>query len=126
MWGFTFAGQGGRALGTIRGGCMDGEPFFMEMKVGSGRLVLLGATPVGDSGEALLQWILRRYIGLSGVTREAVPSEGVEIVERTNENGMALIAVNMDKIPGTVAWQGKTFSLEPFATKIITDNTETI
>ena len=59
MWGFAFAKRGLRPLGVIRGGCMDGEVCFAEMTAGKGRLVLLGATPVGESGEELLQWIAR-------------------------------------------------------------------
>ena len=123
MWGFAFEPQGVTTRGVLRGGCMDGEVFFAEKPVGKGRLALLGATPVGESGEALLTWIAQTYIMQSGVTRDAIPSSGVELIVRENECGRALIAVNMDKISGTVRWKQETVTLEPYETKIITDET---
>ncbi len=123
MWGFAFAPQGLVPLGTLRGGCMDGEVFLAEKLVGNGRLVLLGATPVGETGEALLQWIAETCISRSGVTREAVPSAGVELIDRENEYGSALIAINMDRISGTVWRNGETISLAPYETRILFDRT---
>ncbi|MFH1879963.1 MAG: beta-galactosidase [Bacillota bacterium] len=124
MWGFAFAERGIQPLGRIRNGCMDSEVFFAEMPAGRGTLVLLGATPAGESGEALLSRIAEKYIARSGVTRNAIPSEGVEIIERENEFGKAMIAVNMDKIPGTAGLNGRTVTLQPYETKILEDNTE--
>jgi len=123
MWGFAFDSYGLDTLGSIRGGCLDGEVFLAEKPVGKGKLVLLGATPVGESGEALLRWIAQKYIQQAGITRKAIPSRGVELVERENEHGQAMIAINMDKTPGTVQWQANTITLAPYETKILFDGT---
>jgi len=123
MWGFAFDEYGLTPLGRLRGGCMDGEVFFAEMSVGKGKLVLLGGTPAGEDGEKLLQWIAEKYIGQSGVTRDAVPSAGVDVIARENENGKALIAVNMDSTVGTVRLNGETISLKPYQTTILYDGT---
>ena len=123
MWGFAFEPQGLIVRGILRGGCMDGEVFFAEKSIGKGRLVLLGATPVGESGEELLTWLAQHYIRQSGVTRDAVPSPGMELIGRENGKGRALVAINMDVNPGTVRWNEKTITIAPYETKIILDET---
>lgn len=123
MWGFAFDAYGLSPLGYIRGGCMDGEVFLAEKPVGKGKLILLGATPVGESGDALLGWIAEQAIQTCGIGRAAVSSKGVELVERENGHGRALIAINMEKTPGTVCRNGETIDLKPFETKIIFDRT---
>ncbi|WP_051235607.1 beta-galactosidase [Marinimicrobium agarilyticum] len=86
-----------RVLGTLKTDLAPGTAFLTERKLGKGKVVLLSAHPVGESGDQFLNELVQRYAQELGLTAPFEVSAGTVVAPRVDAQGRRLwVAVNMD------------------------------
>lgn len=99
--GFVFDEANCIIKGRLTDGLTPGEAFLIEVPVGKGRLVLLGACPKEYEDSEILKKIIEFY----GNEISKPPFEyknSTEIINRHNDNGDVFFIVNMDGLGDTV------------------------
>ncbi|HVU18560.1 MAG TPA: beta-galactosidase [Candidatus Didemnitutus sp.] len=92
-----------RVIGQLHTSLAPGLAFVTERKLGRGSIIVLGATPVGNDGDALLRELVKHAIECAGLTPTLRASLGTLICPRQRESGKRVwIAVNLDGEGGTV------------------------
>ncbi|MDQ0257348.1 beta-galactosidase [Evansella vedderi] len=121
-------------IGTVRGGESDGSAFITEKVIGNGKIIMIGAEPIGDKGKLMLSRLIHHYAAETGVQVKTITSNGTIVIPRIAKDGRYRLecAVNMDGKGGVVTVQqigkdaltGKTIlpgqlSLEPYEYRFI-------
>ncbi|PWV90541.1 beta-galactosidase [Paenibacillus cellulosilyticus] len=103
MWGTVFETHGASSVGTLVDGLTPGLSFLTEHRVGDGLIVMLGAMPMGEEGDAMLRAMLDHYASCAGVTLRTDATSGTLVAPRVESDGRELwVIVNMDGRGGTV------------------------
>jgi beta-galactosidase len=86
-----------RIVGRLDSPQAPGLGFIVERRRGKGAVVLLGAEPQGDAGEALLRALIDHYARQAGVTERYEVSPGTLVCPRVGAGGRrSWVVVNMD------------------------------
>lgn len=92
-----------RVTGTLKGELATGLAFLTERKIGKGLVVVLGAQPEGEAGEAMLQALVQRYAEQAGIAERYEATDGTIVCPRVTDDGKRLwIVVNLDGEGGRV------------------------
>lgn len=92
-----------KVVGTLEGELAKGLGFITERSVGKGAIVMLGADPQGDEGQALLAKLVTHYAERAGVTRRYTVSPGTLVAPRVDDAGReSWLVVNLDGKGGKV------------------------
>ncbi|MBD3917421.1 beta-galactosidase [Paenibacillus sp. PR3] len=103
MWSTVFELRGASSVGTIIDGLTPGYSFLTEHRIGDGLLVMLGAMPTGEEGDAMLRAMFDHYASRAGATLRVDATSGTLVAPRVEADGRQLWAiVNMDGRGGTV------------------------
>jgi beta-galactosidase len=91
-----------KILGALTSEQAPGLAYITERKLGRGAIVMLGAQPQGDEGNALLTKLLTHYATQAGATR-ITASKGTLVCPRVAKDGRVLwLVVNLDGHGGQV------------------------
>lgn len=132
------AKSGTQVVGSINDGVVAHRAFITQRKIGKGHIVLLGAQPIGDNAQAMVNALLEYCIALAGVNEHYQVSQGTIVAPRVEADGRNLwIVTNMDGEGGEVtlpfgaidALSGlsitsSTFAIGPYQWRAIYPNTE--
>lgn len=115
-----------KVMGALKTGLAPGLAFITERKLGKGAVVMLGASPQGDAGIALIDKLIAHYAAQAGA-KPYKATKGTLVCPRVTEQGRVLwIAVNLDGKGGEVTLprdaedalsgsrQSGTITLKPF------------
>ncbi len=127
----VFSGDSGTVVGRYAGGATDGEAAVIELTVGQGKLVVVGAPVCGDAGEAFLRALWGHYFTEAGVRTPYTVDGGTAASLRCDaEGGRYLLLSNLDGRGGMATLHGDwrrdetgspvhTVSLPPYGTEIL-------
>ena len=100
---FRPAGAETKSVGAINSSLVHDLSFITERKMGKGVVVVVGAQPQGETGNAMLTKLVENYSNQSGVSRYYKASPGTIVCPRVTGDGHTLwIIVNMDGKGGHV------------------------
>ncbi|WP_406589754.1 beta-galactosidase [Bacillus atrophaeus] len=102
LWSAVFDANSGETVGTIEKGPASGKAFLTEQKHGAGKIVLLGSTPSGKDGEAMLEALIAHYAKEAGLTFRTNVTPGTIVAPRIGDSGLIWVIVNMDGKGGSV------------------------
>ncbi|MEI7025352.1 beta-galactosidase [Paenibacillus sp. y28] len=88
-WAHVFdpAESSAQVVGVVQGGPSDEAAFITERRVGQGRIVMLGAAPLGDEGKELIRRLVEHYAGQGDLTLRLDVTPGTLAVPRIARNG---------------------------------------
>lgn len=69
-------------VGIVEGGLTPGEPFIIEKKIGRGKVILMGAYPVGENGGSMVKEIVRHYAGQLEIRNIFHATAGTVVIRR--------------------------------------------
>ncbi|WP_088105261.1 beta-galactosidase [Halalkalibacter urbisdiaboli] len=101
LWSTIFEYDEKTAVGTVEGGVSEGKAFITEYKIGDGKVVMLGALPIGEAGDSLLKKMIKHYSNEADIPSQAV-TNGTIVAPRVNEDFETWFVINMDGKGGTV------------------------
>ncbi len=91
------AKPGTQVIGTINDGVAADNAFITERKIGQGKIVVLGAHPHGEQGQAMIDKVINHYAQDAGVKQKYQVSPGTIVAPRIDNDGKALwVVLNMD------------------------------
>ncbi|WP_202077727.1 beta-galactosidase [Caldalkalibacillus salinus] len=96
MWSAVFKTKGGTMKGVIRQGVTPGEAFITEHKVGQGKVVMLGAMPVGENGHRMLKRLIDHYAQEANINHYFNVTPGTIVAPRQGNDYNLWCVVNMD------------------------------
>ena len=96
-----FTPNDAQSKGSVIEGIGKGLSFLTERSVGKGKIVLLGAKPAGEFGDAMLQAIIKHYAKEAGISetgfRETCKTtDGTISILRKNAKEEFVFFINMD------------------------------
>lgn len=102
LWSSVMEADSNQAVGIIEEGLAKGKSFITEHKLGSGKMVMLGSMPMGETGDLLLRKLIEHYSQEAGVTRRTDVSEGTIVAPRKGSGYSIWFVINMDGNGGSV------------------------
>lgn len=102
-------------VGTICEGIGKNKAFITEKTFGKGKIVLIGALPIGEKGDEMLKRLIQHYLK----TPSYYVTDGTIIVERENTHSEIIFAINMDGQGGNVVIDDKKITVNPYDYEII-------
>lgn len=92
-----------KVLGSLNSDLAPGTAFFTERKLGLGKLVIMSAHPIGDTGKTFIEMLIQHYAKDAQATKPIEASIGTIVCPRIDNQGAVLwVVVNMDGKGGTV------------------------
>lgn len=101
-WGYLFESAGARIVGQVDGGPTPGLGFLSECKVGAGKVVVLGAQPVGEAASGFLKTLVGHYAREGSVQDWYNVSAGTLVAPWKSGQERLLVCINMDGMGGSV------------------------
>lgn len=99
-WSTVFRLKCAKSIGSLSGNLVENETFISERTVESGKVIMIGSLPTGDSGNHLLQNLFEHYY--NEVSEQFYElTLGTIAVSRFDENNKYLVLINMDGNGGT-------------------------
>jgi beta-galactosidase len=102
MWSSVFEYNPDTSVGIIEEGLSKGQAFISEHTIGKGKIVLLGAMPVGDDGDRLLKNLINHYAETANVELRTDVTNGTIVCPRVGNGSTVWFVVNMDGQGGSV------------------------
>lgn len=89
-------------VGKVFGKFANKEVFMTERSLGKGKIVLIGASPLGAKGEYMMQSILKYYCNFENEADAFNASPGIVKIIRIGAGFKLLVAVNMENDPNNL------------------------
>lgn len=102
LWSSVFKPVEAEVVGELVDGLCPGEAFITERRLGEGKIVLIGSTPIGEAGEELWRKLIDHYAEEAGVSVRTDATSGTIVAPRQGDGYELWIIVNMDGAGGTV------------------------
>ena len=99
LWHSGFECQQAKSLAVYTEGPLEGLSALTEVRVGEGRIILLGTLPPGED----LKRLMLQAASQCGIHPAAEATPNVLVVPREGEAGEGIIAVELENKPGTLA-----------------------
>lgn len=107
----VFEPKGAKVMGTVHGGVTPGLAFITEHKIGKGKMVMVGSTPQGEAGKAMIKKIIDHYACEAGISLRFNTTPGTIVAPRQSEDKKVWVIVNMDGKGGSVEIPQQGFDL---------------
>ena len=78
----VFEPKGAKVMGTVHGGVTPGLAFITEYKIGKGKIVMIGSTPQGEEGKAMMEKIIDHYACEAGISVRVNATQGTIVAPR--------------------------------------------
>jgi beta-galactosidase len=101
-WSAVFRPVEAEAVGVLVDGLCPGEAFITERRLGVGKVVLIGSTPIGEEGSRLWGELINHYATEAGVAVRTDVTPGTIVAQRRGDDHELWIIVNMDGAGGRV------------------------
>ncbi|NCU25204.1 beta-galactosidase [Candidatus Nomurabacteria bacterium] len=100
-WGHLFRCTEAVSVGEIISGPGEKLSFISERKIGKGRVILIGAVPVGEEISEMTAEMIRHYAGINGYKEDIQASFGTLVINRKGSVSDYLVLINVDGNGGT-------------------------
>jgi len=107
LWSAVFKPVEAEAVGVLVDGLSPGDAFITERRLGAGKVVLIGSTPIGEEGNKLWANLIEHYTAEAGVTVRTDATPGTVVAQRAGHGYELWIIVNMDGEGGSVTLPSK-------------------
>ncbi|MGL5950585.1 MAG: beta-galactosidase [Cetobacterium sp.] len=102
LWSSVFESRGAEIVGTLKGGVTPEKAFITENKIGKGKVVMLGSLPVGNSGDRLIQKMLKNYCEELQLEHRIDADEGIISIPRYDNENRYQVLINMRNESGKI------------------------
>ncbi|MBO1512130.1 beta-galactosidase [Metabacillus bambusae] len=112
LWSTVFEYSEEHSVGTIMEGLSAGKSFLTEHSLGKGKIVMLGAMPMGREGDVLLKRMIDHYSILADVNQRTDVTPGTIVAPRENDHSLIWFMINMDGNGGSVTIPFKGYDIK--------------
>ncbi|QNF30480.1 beta-galactosidase [Metabacillus elymi] len=112
LWSTVFEYSEEHSVGTITEGLSAGKSFLTEHSLGKGKIVMLGAMPIGREGDVLLKRMIDHYSILAEVNQRTDVTPGTIVAPRENDHSIIWFMINMDGNGGSVTIPFKGYDIK--------------